>query len=370
MRSANRRSAIHLGFLSLTIAVTAGAVFAQDTVPSVVVTEAAERDITPQFSYVGRIEPFERVELRARVEGFLEQRNFREGSEIAEGDVLFVIEKAPYEVVVRQREADLVGANATLENASANFERQQTLVERGTVSEATLDESRAALGTSRAQVLQAEAALESAKLDLSYTEVTSPVEGRISRARYSVGNLVGPNSEPLATVTKVDPIYVEINVSEKDLVEARRQGIDLEDPPVAPSLVLSDGSDYPHSGEFDYLDPEVSQSTDTVTARAVFPNPERLLLPGQFVTVIVKQKDPVSAIMVPQSAVQRDQVGYFVLVVDRADKVEQRRVEVGNQVGTDWVVSNGVTVGERIITQGLQKVRPEMVVNPVLGGES
>ena len=343
---------------------SASAVMAQQA-PSVIVATVERRDVTPNFSYVGRVEAVEKVELIARVEGFLEQRNFREGGDVKTGDVLFLIEKAPYQIAVDQRAADLAGARATLKNAEADFARKETLVKRKTLAQAALDESRAILGTARAAVLQAEAALRRAKLDLTYTEVISPIDGKISRATYSVGSLVGPSSGALATVTSIDPVYVTIAVTEKDLIEVRRQGIDLDNPRVAPLLLLSDGSSYEYAGEFDYLDPSVSQVTDTVLARAVFPNPERLLLPGQFVTVIVHQKQPVSAVVIPQAAVQEDQQGFFVLVVDRGNRVGLRRVILGEQIGTEWIVSDGLAEGERIVVQGLQKVRPDMVVNPV-----
>lgn len=214
-------------------------------------------------------------------------------------------------------------------------------------------------------MLIAKAALRQANLDLSYTEVVSPIAGKISRSRYSVGNLVGPDSEPLATITSVDPVYVTIGVSEKQLINARKRGIDLDNPPVAPSLILTDGSHYPLGGKFDYLAPSVDQTTDTVIARAVFANPNRVLLPGQFVTVVVRQKLSVSKHVLPQSAVQQDSRGHFVLVVDRDNKVELRRVTTGRQVETDWVIEDGLASGERVIVQGIQKVRPEMAVVPV-----
>jgi membrane fusion protein (multidrug efflux system) len=340
---------------------------AEAPIPSVVVASVVKRDLTPSFQYVGRVEAFERVELRARVEGFLEERQFREGSEVKAGDLLFVLEKEPYQVVVDQRAADLAGARANLENQSSDLARKQALEKKKVVSEAVLDTATASQAGATAAVQQAEAALRRAELDLSYTEIRSPIDGRISRARYSVGNLVGPSSEPLATVTRLDPVYVTIAVSEKDLIEVRRQGIDIENPKVAPSLVLSDGSAYEEPGRFDYLDPEVSESTDTIGVRAVFDNPDRILLPGQFVTVIVRLKEPVAALTVPQAAVQKDQEGYFVLVVDRADTVEMRRVRTGRQVDTSWVVTDGLAEGERVIVQGIQKVRPDMKVSPVAG---
>ena len=333
--------------------------------PSVIVAAVERRDVTPSFFYVGRVEAAETVDLVARVEGFLERRDFREGSDVAKGDLLFLIEQAPYRIAVEQREADLAGAQATLNNARGDFARKQALVERKTLARSSLDEARAALGIARAAVQQAQAALRRVRLDLSYTEVTSPIAGQVGRAAISVGSFVRPGDGALATVTSTDPIHVTIAIPEKDLIEARRQGIDLENPPIAPSLLLSDGSAYKHAGEFDYLNPSVDQATDTLLARAVFANPERVLLPGQFVTVIVRQKQPVSVVVIPQAAVQKDQQGHFVLVIDRADRAVIRRVVLDEPTGTEWVVSEGLAEGERVVVQGLQKIRPDMVVNPV-----
>jgi membrane fusion protein (multidrug efflux system) len=337
---------------------------AQD-LPSVIVAPATVRDVTPQAEYVGRVEAVDTVDLRARVEGFLEKRSFREGLEIEKGALLFVIEKAPYKIVMQERQADLASAEATRKNAEADFKRKSVLVKRGNVSVASLDQSRANLDAARASVLKAKAALRQAKLNFSYTDIRSPIAGKISRARYSVGNLVGPTSEPLATVTSVDPVYVTMAISEKHSIDVRKRGIDFDNPSVAPSLILADGSRYPHGGKFDYLAPSVDRTTDTLVARAVFPNPDRLLLPGQFVTIVVRQKVAVSKLTVPQSAVQQDNRGRFVLIVDRAKKVVLKRVTVGRQVDNDWIVEDGLASGEQVIVQGIQKVRPNMTVNPV-----
>ena len=357
--------ALLLAAVTMTAAATAAAQSAPSDAPSVIVAGAERRDVTPSFFYVGRVEAVETVALVARVEGFLERRDFREGGYVEKDDLLFLIEQAPYRIAVEQREADLAGARATLKNAEEDFARKETLVKRKTLARSALGEARAALGTARAAVQQAQAALRRARLDLSYTEVVSPIAGQISRAAYSVGSFVRPGDGALATVTSTDPIHVTIAVPEKDLIEARRQGIDLENPPVAPSLLLSDGNVYEHAGEFDYLDPSVDQATDTLLARAVFPNPEGVLLPGQFVTVIVRQKQPVSAVVIPQAAVQKDQQGHFVLVVDRAGRAGIRRIVLDEQTGTDWIVSEGIAEGERVVVQGLQKIRSDMVVNPV-----
>ena len=333
--------------------------------PSVIVQTIEEKDVTPEFRYVGRVVARDTVSIRARVSGILERRNFVEGLTVKEGQVLFELEKAPYQVVVDQRKAELASAKAKLVNAEADFKRKSSLQGRNVVSEASLDESRAGKLSAEADVLKAAAALRAAELDLGYTTVVSPISGKISTAKYSVGNLVTTTSDPLATVTSVDPIYVTIGVSEKQMIDARKRGIDLKNPPVAPFLRLSDGTDYKLPGAFNYLSPDVNQSTDTITARAQFPNPKGVLLPGQFVTVVIRPKQTERSIVVPQVAVQRDSEGYFVLVVDREDKVEVRRITAERQVETDWVVSNGLATGERVIIDGIQKVRPTMVVKPV-----
>ncbi len=332
--------------------------------PSVVVQAVVEKDVTPEFRYVGRVSAVDTVSIRARITGTLESRDFVEGEVVEKGQLLFAIERPPYEVIVDQKKADLASAEATLTAANADFERKEKLQGRAVVSVAALDQSRAAMLSGEADVLKAKASLRAAELDLSYTRVTSPITGKISTANYSVGNLVSSSSDPLATVTSVDPVYVVIGVSEKDMIDVRKRGVDLKNPPVAPTLRLSDGSTYEQPGKFNYLSPDVDKSTDTVVARAKFSNPDGVLLPGQFVTVIIRPKKTERSIVVPQIAVQRDSEGYFVLVIDRENKVEVRRIQAERQIESDWVISNGLATGELIIIDGIQKVRPSMVVKP------
>ncbi|WP_419902859.1 efflux RND transporter periplasmic adaptor subunit [Kiloniella sp.] len=182
-----------------------------------------------------------------------------------------------------------------------------------------------------------------------------------------MGNLVNSNSEPLATITSMDPIYVTVPVSDKIILAERRKGLTKE-APVIPTLILSDGKPYPLEGRFSFLNTEVNQDTNTILTRAVFANPNRILVPGQFVSVTVRDKKTQRALVIPQASVQKDQQGYFALVVNRANKVEVRRIQVGDQIGTDWVILNGLLKGERLIVQGIQKVRPDMLVNPVEEG--
>ncbi|MCZ4281559.1 efflux RND transporter periplasmic adaptor subunit [Kiloniella laminariae] len=335
--------------------------------PSVVVTTVTERDIAPELSFIGRVEAKEKVYIQARVEGFLEQRLFTEGSIVKKGDLLYILEKAPYEIAVAQSQADLAGAEATLKNARSDLSRKEELRKKKVVSEASLDTSLANESSALASVMQAKASLRKAELNLSYTEIHSPIDGQISSSRYSVGNLVNASSEPLATITSMDPIYVNVPVSDKIILEVRREG-PITEPTVTPTLTLSDGKPYEFAGQFDFINTEVNQNTNSITTRAVFPNPNHLLVPGQFVNVAVRAKETHPALVIPQSSVQKDQTGYFVLAVNRDNKVEIRRIDVGEQIETDWVVTNGLLKGERIIVQGIQKVRPDMQVNPVEEG--
>lgn len=334
--------------------------------PSVVVTTVRTRDVSRRQIYVGRVQAINTVQLTARVEGFLEQRDFAEGSYVKKGQTLFVIEQAAYKAAVEQSEADVEGNQAQQKNDKIEYERNKKLAETNDVTQATLDSSIATLDTAKANVKKANAALATSKLNLSYTEVRSPIDGRISAANVDVGNLVGPSTGTLATVVSMDPIYVTFYVAERDLIEARKAGF-VKGTKVAltPYLQLADGSTYAHPGKLDYLGIQVEQTTDTIEVRGVFPNTEHVLIPGQFVNVTVKTDKKKTALVVPQVALQQDQSGYYVLVVGKNDKVQKRSVKLGQQVDSDWVVREGLTKGERVIVGGIQKVTPGLLVNAV-----
>jgi len=332
--------------------------------PAVLVQEVAREDVTPEFRYVGRVEAVADVALRARVPGFLEERLVREGATVEKGDLLLRIEQAPYQAVVAEREAAIASAEAELNLAEVEYRRAERLVERNVQSQETLDLAEAERKTAEAGLEAARAGLKRAELDLSYTEIRSPVSGRIGLFAYDVGDLVGPESEPLAQVTTTNPVYVVLQVREEQVLAERKRGLDLENPRFYPQLELADGTRYELRGEFNFLSPTVNRSTDTVTARAVFDNPDRILVPGQFVTVIVRTQQEVTEITVPQKAVQRDAEGYFALVVNREDRVDFRRIEVERQVRNKWVVTEGLSPGERIIVEGIQKVNAGGRVDP------
>jgi membrane fusion protein (multidrug efflux system) len=332
----------------------------------VTVAKVARIDVTPSSSFTGRIEAADKVDLRARVEGFIEKRLFEEGADVKEGDLLFVLEKAPYEAEVEQVKASIARAEATLRVAELSAERQTTLVKKSVAAQAVLDEALAKQGEAKGDLLRQQAALKQAELDLGYTDIRTPISGRVGRATYSVGDFVGPSSGTLATVVSQDPIYVTFPVSQRELLEVRRQAEAHGADPraVRVRVRLADGSLYEEAGQINFVDVQVDPTTDTIAIRAQLPNPKRLLVDGQLVTAIVESAQPESALVIPGSALQIDQTGRFVLAVGAENKVEVRRVEIGRLYDGNIVVTKGLNEGERVITIGTQKVRPQQVVEP------
>ena len=334
--------------------------------PSVVVTTVTDRDVARQKAYIGRVQAINTVQITARVEGWLEKRDFKEGGYVKKGQLLFLIEQTSYQAAVEQSTADVEANQAQLQNNQREYDRNKSLASTNDVTQETLDSSKSTLDVSKANVKKAQAALATSKLNLSYTEIRSPIDGRISAAAIDVGNLVGPSTGTLATIVSMDPIYVTLYISDRDLIEARKAGVMKgAETPLTPYLKLADGSKYPHPGKLDYLGVQVDQSTDTIELRAEFPNPDHVLIPGQFVSVTVQSDKKKSALVVPQIALQQDQGGHYVLVVDKDDKVSKRNVTLGQQIDRDWVVTKGLVKGERVIVEGIQKVVPGSVVNAV-----
>lgn len=352
--------------LSLLLLVISGGVSAAQNAPppAVSVISVTSHQVTETGSFVGRIVAIDKVDVVARVPGFIEQRNFTEGQMVKTGDLLFRIEQDTYKATVDQQTANLAKAQATEVNANLQLQRAQVLVKSQNVPQATVDQLAAAEQSAQADVLQAQALLEQAKINLGYTEIRSPINGRIGLANFTVGNLVDPSSGKLATIVSQDPIYVTFQASEADVIIYRRRVATSadKDPHVVIHIKLPDGTEYPHPGLTDFLDVQVQADTDTVTARAQVPNPDNVLTPGGIVGVSVERGKPRSVLLVPQSSVLLDQAGHYVMVVDDAKKVEQRRVTTGSEQGRSIEIDSGLKEGELVIVDGIQKVRPGQTV--------
>jgi membrane fusion protein (multidrug efflux system) len=330
--------------------------------PAVTVAKSFEEDVRVQHRFTGRVEAIYKVDLRARVDGFLEKRLFTEGADVKEGDLLFVIEKGLYNAAVSEAKASLEKSQATLKLAELELSRQTELVQRNVAAQAKLDDQEAKQGEARGTVSAMRAALERAELNLGYTDIRAPIAGRIGRANVSVGNFVGPSTGPLATIVSQDPIYVGFPVTQRDILEYRKEKGNPDDAVVF--IQLPDGTRYPHPGRLNFMDVTVNQGTDTVLVRATFPNPDRVLVDGQLVSVVVEGGKPEMVVVTPAQALQIDQAGSFVLVVDDENKVQIRRVEIGGPRGVNMVIRKGLKVGERVVTEGIQRIRPGQVVNP------
>ncbi|MBV8751251.1 MAG: efflux RND transporter periplasmic adaptor subunit [Hyphomicrobiales bacterium] len=339
---------------------------AQEPAPAVTVATAVEKNITPSSTYVGRMQAVDVVNIIARVQGFLQKRSFKEGQMVKRGDLLFTIERDTYQAAVDQAQAAVAKAQATETNASLAEQRSRELVSRNAVAQATLDQDVANLKGAQADVMAAQASLEQAQINLGFTEITAPIDGRIGRALVTVGNFVSPTSGTLATIVSQDPMFVLFPISAQQVTEYKQR---IAGTPGTPSNVpvqikLPNGTTYAHSGSLNFIDIQVNQGTDTVQARAEIPNPDGLLVSGQIVDVTVETGAPQQALAIPQAALQLEQAGPYVLVVGADDKVVQQTVKLGQPVGSDVVVTQGLKAGDRVIVEGIQKVRPGQKVAP------
>lgn len=330
--------------------------------PTVVVEKASLKDLTAASEFTGRIEAIDKVQVRARVQGFIKSRAFEEGADVAKGDLLFEIEPDSYAISVTQSEAALANAKAALTLAQQTFDRTEDLAERNVSSQASLDTARSQLAQALANVQAQEAALQTAQLNLSYTKITSAIGGRAGRATYSVGNFVGPDSGELVVVVAQDPMYVSFPVPQRVLLAVRKAGEGPDS--VTVQLRLADGTLYDQVGQIQFVGVQASSSTDSVLVRATIPNPQQLLVDQQLVRVRVVNKKPEQKLVVSQAALVLDQRGAYVLAVDDQDKVAIKRVETGEQHGPLIVMTSGLNEGDRVIISGHQKVQPGSTVQP------
>jgi len=336
--------------------------------PSVIAVAATTQSIEEEASFVGRVVAVDRVDLRARVEGFLKERRFQEGQTVAVGDVLYVIEPDQYQSVVEQREADLEKAKADSQNADAQLARGLELLKQKNVAQSDVDKLQATAVGAKASIAQAQAALNAARLDLSYTKILAPISGRIGLSSLSVGSLVGPSSsDALATIVSSDPIYVQFPITQRDLLDARRRIESKGGDPrkVVLQVRLPDGQIYEHSGNLDFVDVTTDRTTDSVTLRAELPNPDEILIDGQYVGVVLQSGEPETAILISQAALQVDQQGVYVLVVDSNNTAQMRRVQTGQAKGAEIAVTQGLNVGDLVIVEGIQSVIPGQPVKAV-----
>ena len=338
---------------------------AQAPPPAVGVQPVALKGVSRSAEFVGRIKALDTVQLRARVEGFLDKVAFTEGDEVKPGQLLYQIQTVQYQAQLDQANANLAAAQAQAVNAQLQYDRAAELVKRQNISQSTVDQDKANLDAAKASVMQNQATVTLAQVNLGYTAITAPIDGRIGRTAFTQGNLVNPSSGVLATIVSQDPIYVLFPVSVRQVEEARatsrQEGTQLTTQ-IEILVRLPDGREYPHPGMWNYTDPQVDQQTDTVTVRGTLPNPERQLIDGQFVTVEVRERAEQPRLVIPQAALQVDQAGDYVMVVGDDHKAEIRRVKPGAEQETDVVIESGLKEGEAVIVDGIQKVRPGQVV--------
>ena len=318
------------------------------------------------IEHVGTTESVNTIEVRARVQGVLEKVLFKEGADVEKNALLFVIEQKPYQAALAKAKAAVEGAKATAERTQADFDRTAELEKKDVASKSDLDHARAARDEASAAVDAAAAALVQAELDLGYTEVRAPIAGRISRLRVTQGNLVGATEQTvLTTLVQLDPIYIYWSPSERerlDVLRLRKEGLYVQRDEVEVKATLADGREYPYPGRLDFVDNAVDPTAGTLRVRAVFPNPDKTLLPGQYADLNVLVGRDVSVILVPSQAILEEQGGSSVFVIGDGDVIEPRAIVAGSVQGKMRVVESGLRAGERIALDNLGKLRPGMKV--------
>ncbi len=339
--------------------------------PKVTVAAPVQRPITRYLELTGSAGAVNSADLVARVSGFVQGISYADGALVKKGTLLFTIEPEPYEVKLQQAQAAEAGAQATLKQAQGDFDRQAKLVTTQAASQSTYDQALATRDTAQANYLQAQANTKLAALNNDYAHVKAPFDGLVAARQVSVGEFVGGTATPtvLATIVQADPIYVNFNVSEQDVLRLRadmaRRGFtrdDLKKVPVEVGLQTETG--YPHAGTFDYAAPTVNSSTGTLAARAVLANSDRVLLPGYFVRVRIPVDEQPSALLVPDVALGSDQGGRYVLVVDKDNVVEQRKVGIGPLEGELRVIDTGLNADDRVVVAGVLRAVPGQKVDP------
>jgi membrane fusion protein, multidrug efflux system len=332
--------------------------------PAVSVFQIQSEEVGQHLEFVARTEPNQSVELRARVEGELVARSFSEGRPVEKGQQLFQIDPEQYQASLDEAQADLKSQKVGAANALRNLERGKELSKTGFISNSDLDQLVTTSSQAAAAVRASEANLEKAGLNLQYTKIIAPFNGKIGKVKFNVGNLVTPQSESLATLISVDPMFVNFQLEEARYLDYLKMPDDLQNE-IDLTLRLPNNDTYDLLGKVNFADTRIDESTGTVALRAEFPNPNDELVPGLFVTLVIETQDKAMLALVPQVAVQENQQGKFVLVVGDDNKVVARVVQLGRRMNAMWVVESGLETGEQVIIEGLQKVRPGVEVEPV-----
>jgi len=351
--------------------------------PAVEVVQVEHKDVPVYHEWIGTLDGFSNADVRAQVTGYLEKQGYQEGAFVRKGQLLFQIDPRPFQAALHQSEGILAQAKASLVNAQAVQHRTELDVNRYTplakeqaASQQDLDNAvqnnlaaQATVETAKAQIQTYEAAVENAKINLSFTRLTAPIDGIAGQAQLQVGALVNASSAPVTSVSTVDPIKVYFTVSESQYLDWRRrfptESSRLEaDKNLRLELILADGTIYPRTGTFYFADRQVNEGTGAIRIAGLFPNPGNILRPGGYGKVRAVVRVEHDAVLVPQRSVTELQGGYQVAVVNGESKVEIRTIKIGDQIGSQWIVSDGLKAGETVIAEGVQKVRPGMHVNP------
>jgi membrane fusion protein (multidrug efflux system) len=344
--------------------------------PAVGVVRAERQQITETDEFIGRIQAVNRVALVARVTGFLEKRLFTEGAEVKKGDLLYQIEKPPFQAVVDAAQATVEQMEAQHRNAQLTLQRAQTLLNTPAGQQSNVDAALASERALAAQIAGAQAQLETAQINLGYTEIRAPIDGKITSTSVTEGNVVSPTSGTLATIVSQDPMYVLFSISQRAGLDLRaRYAAKGGYSAVVIKLRLPDGRIYDQDGRLDYGSPTVTENTDTVVLRGVIPNPvfpgmtagqpgSREMVDGEFVTVLLEGVQPVTVLAIPRAAVLSDQQGDYVYVIDAQNKAQVRRIQQGQSTPTVAVISSGLKEGELVVSEGVQRARPGETVSP------
>ena len=350
----------------LTMAAEAGA----PAGPEVTVMTVSPQSARLSLDIVGEVKAMREVELRPRVTGTITAIAFEPGREVKEKDLLFTIDPVPYEVALANARAGLAQAQASLSRVRQDIERYKPLLPDNAIPRQVYDQALAQAAQEEAVVAGRQAAVDKARLDLDYTRVTSPLTGRVGLQKVEVGTLVSAGQTPLVVVSTLDPVVVYFSISENEYLnlakrqEPQRKAKKKEDSDQTVDLLLADGDLYEEKGSLDYVDPTIDPTSGTLTLRAVFANPKRLLRAGMNSRVRVYYDELDAALLVPQKAVTETLGRYFLTVLDDSNKVELRSVKLGARQGDLWLVEEGLRAGERIVVDGIQKARPGMVVTP------